>query len=126
VASSPILSVDAATSIAEARTAMLERSLHHLGVEKDGELIAVVSTGDLLRSDASSPFHVQREFATVDRDAFTKVPERLHATVAGLRSAGLSPLEITRSVSLLTDVLLRRPSPWRSRTAGSPRATSRG
>jgi CBS domain-containing protein len=108
VASSPILSVDAATSIAEARAAMLERSLHHLGVEREGELVAVVSTGDLLRSDASSPFHVQREFATADRETFTKVPERLHATVAGLRSAGLSPLEITRSVSLLTDVLLRR------------------
>jgi CBS domain-containing protein len=108
VASSPILCVDAASSIAEARSTMLERSLHHLGVEREGELLAVVSTGDLLRSDASSPFHVQREFATASRDAFAKVPERLHATVAGLRSAGLSPLEITRSVSLLTDVLLRR------------------
>jgi CBS domain-containing protein len=108
VASVPILGIDAASSIAEARTTMLERSIHHLGVEREGELIGVVTTGDLLRSDASSPFHVQREFATAQRTAFAKVPERLHATVAGLRSAGLSPLEITRSVSLLTDVLLRR------------------
>jgi CBS domain-containing protein len=108
VASCPIYAVDAATSIAEARTTMLERALHHLGVEREGELIAVVTTGDLLRSDASSPFHVQREFATAPREAFTKVPERLHATVAGLLSAGLSPLEITRTVSMLTDVLLRR------------------
>ncbi len=108
VASRPVHAVDASTSIAEARTTMLERSLHHLGVERDGELIAVISTGDLLRSDASSPFHVQREFATAQREAFRRVRERLHATVAGLHSAGLSPLEITRTVSLLTDVLLRR------------------
>jgi CBS domain-containing protein len=108
VASCPIVSVDARTSIAEARATMLERSLHHLGVRREGELVAVVSTGDLLRSDASSPFHVQREFATATREAFAKVPERLQATVNGLRSAGLSPLDITRAVSLLTDVLLRR------------------
>jgi CBS domain-containing protein len=94
--------------IAEARTTMLERSMHHLGVEREGELIAVITTGDLLRADASSPFHVQREFATAQRESFARVPERLHATVAGLLSAGLSPLEITRTVSLLTDVLLRR------------------
>lgn len=108
VASCPILRVDAATSLAEARTTMLERSMHHLGVEREGALIGVVTTGDLLRSDASSPFHVQREFASLPPDAFDRVPERLQATVAGLLSAGLSPLEITRTVSLLTDVLLRR------------------
>jgi CBS domain-containing protein len=108
VASRPIRAVDVTTSIAEARTTMLERSMHHLGVEREGELVAVITTGDLLRSDASSPFHVQREFATAQREAFERVPERLHATVAGLLSAGLSPLEITRTVSLLTDVLLRR------------------
>ncbi|MFO7961595.1 MAG: DUF294 nucleotidyltransferase-like domain-containing protein [Nitriliruptoraceae bacterium] len=108
VASRPVHAVDASTSITEARATMLERSMHHLGVERDGELIAVISTGDLLRSDASSPFHVQREFATAERAAFERVRERLHATVAGLHSAGLSPLEITRTVSMLTDVLLRR------------------
>jgi CBS domain-containing protein len=108
VASRPIHTVDATTSIAEARTTMLERSMHHLGVEREGVLSAVITTGDVLRSDASSPFHVQREFATAQREAFARVPERLHATVAGLLSAGLSPLEITRTVSMLTDVLVRR------------------
>ena len=108
VASRPIHAVDASTSIAEARTTMLERSMHHLGVEREGELIGVITTGDLLRSDASSPFHVQRELATAPREAFGRVRERLHATVAALLSAGLSPLEITRTVSMLTDVLLRR------------------
>ncbi len=108
VASRPIHAVDASTSIVEARTTMLERAMHHLGVERDGELVGVITTGDLLRSDASSPFHVQREFAMAQREAFGRVRERLHATVAGLLSAGLSPLEITRTVSMLTDVLLRR------------------
>jgi CBS domain-containing protein len=108
IASRPIDTVDATTSIAEARTTMLERSMHHLGVTREGALIAVITTGDVLRADASSPFHVQREFATAQREAFARVPERLHATVAGLSSAGLSPLEITRTVSMLTDVLVRR------------------
>lgn len=108
VASRPILSVDAGTPVVDARLTMLERSLHHLGVERDGELVAVITTGDLLRSDASSPLHVQRELANAPRGGFTQVPERLHATVAGLLHAGLSPLETTRTVSLLTDVLVQR------------------
>ncbi len=108
IASSPILSVEESTSITEARVTMLERSMHHLGVERDGRLVGIVSTGDLLRSDASSPFHVQRELATASRDAFPAVPDQLHATVAGLLSGGLSPLEVTRTVSMLSDVLVRR------------------
>ncbi|TVR18268.1 MAG: CBS domain-containing protein [Nitriliruptor sp.] len=108
VASSPILSVDEGTSITEARVTMLERSMHHLGVERDGQLIGIVSTGDLLRADASSPFHVQRDLATASREAFASVPDQLHATIAGLLSGGLSPLEVTRTVSMLTDVLVRR------------------
>ncbi len=108
VASSPILSVDEGTSITEARVTMLERSMHHLGVERDGELVGIVTTGDLLRADASSPFHIQRELATAPREAFPSVPDRLHATVASLLAGGLSPLEVTRTVSMLTDVLVRR------------------
>jgi CBS domain-containing protein len=108
VASRPILAVDEATSVTEARVTMLERSLHHLGVERDGELIGMVTTGDLLRQDASSPLHVQRELATAPRGAFAQVPERLHATIAELLRGGLSPLEATRTVSLLTDVVMQR------------------
>jgi CBS domain-containing protein len=108
VASSPILSVDEGTSITEVRVTMLERSMHHLGVERDGRLVGIVTTGDLLRADASSPFHIQRELATAPREAFASVPDRLHATVASLLAGGLSPLEVTRAVSMLTDVLVRR------------------
>jgi CBS domain-containing protein len=108
VASRPILAVDAATSVTEARVTMLERSLHHLGVERDGELTGMVTTGDLLRNDASSPLHVQRELATATRETLVNVPGRVHATVAGLLSGGLSPLEATRTVSLLTDVVMQR------------------
>lgn len=108
VASRPILAVDADTSIAEVRVAMLQSSMHHLGVEQDGELVAIVTTGDLLRSDASSAFHVQRELATASREGFARVPDRLHATVDRLLAGGLSPLQVTRTVSMLTDVLVRR------------------
>lgn len=108
VASRPILTVDEGTPLAEARVTMLERSIHHLGVERDGELVAVVTTGDLLRAEASSPSHVQREIATAPRGAGPRLRERLHATVARLLAGGLSPLEVTRTVSMLTDVALRR------------------
>lgn len=108
VASAPIIAVDAAAPIVEARAAMLERSMHHLGVRRDGELIAVVTTGDLLRHDASSPMHVQREFAALPRSSFGKVPERLRATADALLGGGLAPVEITRTISLLTDVLTQR------------------
>jgi len=108
IASRPILAVDGSTSVTEARVRMLERSIHHLGVERDAALVGVISTGDLLRAEASSPFHVQRELATAPAAAFGSIPDRLHATVAGLLGGGLSPLEVTRTVSMLTDAMIRR------------------
>lgn len=108
IASSPILSIDAATPLAEARATMLEHSQHHLGIERDGDLVGVVTAGDLLRHEATSPLHVQRELASVSRDALPQVPGRFRATVATLVHGGLAPTEVTRSLSLLTDVLVRR------------------
>lgn len=108
IASSPILAVDVATPIVEVRVRMLERAIHHLGVERDGRLVAVITTGDLLRADASSPSHLQQEIATAPRGNGGKVRERLYATVSRQLSGGSSPLEVTRTVSMLTDVLLRR------------------
>ena len=108
VASRPVLAVDAATPLTEARAMMLERSLHHLGVERDGELVGVITAGDLLRHEATSPLHVQRELSTVSRDALGQVPDRLRSTVATLVHGGLAPVEVTRAVSSLTDVLVRR------------------
>ncbi len=118
VSSSPILAIDAGTSVAEARRMMLERSLHHLGVERGGELVAVVTTGDLLRHDASSPLHVQRELATIPRAAFAQVPERFRAIVPRLLAGGLSPLEVTRTIALLTDVLVQRAITLATETIG--------
>lgn len=108
IASRPILAVDATTPVADARVTMLERAIHHLGVERDGQLIGVITTGDLLREEASSPSHVQREIATAGRGDGRQVRERVEATVGRLLGGGSSPLEVTRTVSMLTDVLQRR------------------
>jgi CBS domain-containing protein len=120
ISSRPILAVDGATPVVEARVTMLERAIHHLGIEHEGELVGVVTTGDLLREDASSPFHVQRELASLPRGSGAQVPQRLHATVARLLGGGLSPLEVTRTVSMLTDVLVRRAVALAIEDLGSP------
>jgi CBS domain-containing protein len=122
VASSPILAVDAGTPLIEARIRMLERGLHHLGVERDGRLRAIITTGDLLRHDASSPLHVHRELATAPRGGADRFPERLHATVAGLLAGGITPVEATRAISLLTDVLVRRAIELATEELGTPPA----
>lgn len=122
VASQPILAVDESTPVAEARLTMLERSIHHLGVERDGTLVAVITTGDLLREDASSPSHVQRQIATSSRGDGPQLRDRLRATVTRLLSGGLSPLEVTRTVSMLTDVLLRRATELATAELGPPPA----
>jgi CBS domain-containing protein len=108
VASSPIVAVDDDTPVADAQLAMLERAIHHLGVRRDGQLVGVVTTGDLLRHQATSPLHVQRELEVLDRDELGRVPERLRTVVGALVDAGLGSLEVARTVSTLTDTLVRR------------------
>lgn len=108
IASRPLLTVPADAPLGEARDLMLEHAVHHLGVTDAGELVGVLTAGDLLRAEAVSPLHVQRAFATAPRGGGGQVPEHLHRTVERLLDAGTAAREITRTVSMLTDVLVRR------------------
>lgn len=108
VASSPILHVAPDTSLTEARVAMLERRHHHLGVHDGLRLVGIITTGDLLRHDAASPLHVQRALAVLPPDGFPRAREQLHAVVRMLHEGGVTAHDITRTVSTLTDVLVRR------------------
>jgi CBS domain-containing protein len=108
VASHPIVSVPAETPVADAQVAMLDRGIHHLGVERDGRLVGIVTTGDLLRHHATSPLHAQRWLGTVERAELARAIDELHAVIGVLVAGGLGPLETTRTVSSLTDTLTRR------------------
>jgi CBS domain-containing protein len=108
VASHPIVSVPAATPVAEAQVAMLDRGIHHLGVERDGRLVGIITAGDLLRHHATSPLHAQRRLASADRSELARTMHELHGVIGVLVSGGLGPLEAARTLSTLTDTLTRR------------------
>jgi CBS domain-containing protein len=108
VASHPIVSVPAATPVADAQVTMLDRGIHHLGVERDGRLIGIVTTGDLLRHHATSPLHVQRWLGHAQRPELARTTDELHAVIRVLVAGGLGPLETARTLSSLTDTLTRR------------------
>lgn len=108
VASRPIVSVPAETPVADAQVAMLDRGIHHLGVERDGRLVGIVTTGDLLRHHPASPLHVQRWLGTVERAELPRTIDELHAVIGVLVTGGLGPLEVARTLSSLTDTLTRR------------------
>jgi len=49
VMSSPLLSIDSASSAHEASDKMAEHAIRHLAVSDDGEIIGIISVRDLLR-----------------------------------------------------------------------------
>jgi CBS domain-containing protein len=108
IASHPIVGVPVETPVADAQVAMLDRGIHHLGVERDGRLVGIVTTGDLLRHHAASPLHVQRWLATAQRAELARTMDELHAVIRVLVAGGLGPLETARTLSSLTDTLTRR------------------
>jgi CBS domain-containing protein len=108
VASHPIVGVPMETPVADAQVTMLDRGIHHLGVERDGRLIGIVTTGDLLRHHAASPLHVQRWLGHAQRAELARTIDELHAVIRVLVAGGLGPLETARTLSSLTDTLTRR------------------
>jgi CBS domain-containing protein len=132
VATAAPRTVQAGTRIHEAWTALLDTGAHHLPIVRDGEVIGVLGSTDLLRCTAQGPMAVLRR---VERLSARASLPGYAATVAEMASAllagGLDATAIAGFVARLSDTLLGRivhlaqadlgpaPAPWAWLALGS-------
>ena len=94
------------TTVAEALLLMSQHNLHHLPVVDKHKILGMISGGDLLREQSSSPLHLIRAIhksSTLEqlRSHARKIPEQQHK----LLHAGAGPRQTGRILSAIADAL---------------------
>jgi len=123
VCSRPLRTVAAETPLYEAWSTLLDTRVHHLPVTRDGVVIGVLTSTDILRSTAQGPVAVLRGVERLaSRDQLGGYARRVTEMVSGLLAAGLGPMPIAGLVARLNDALLRRLLHWAVVDLGPPPA----
>ncbi len=123
VLSSPLRTVPADTPIHDAWTALLDAGVHHLPIERGGEIVGVVTSTDLLRCTAEGPLAVLRTVERLaTRDALPGYAARVAEMTSALLDNGLEAIAIAGLVARLNDAVLRRLLVWAEADLGPPPA----
>ena len=121
VATSPLRTVSHATPVYGAWQAMLEHGIHHLPVERDGRIVGLVTSTDLLRHHSHGPVLAFKRVERMrSREGLAGYSSDLARMVATLVRSGLPATQIARLVSHLNDALVRRLLVWAERDLGAP------
>jgi len=132
VATRPLWTMPAGTPVYEAWMALLDEERHHLPLVRDGEVVGVLTSTDLMRSSAQGPVAAIRAVERLaSRDGLRGYGARVAEMVAALLAARLDPVAIAQLVARLNDALLRpilrwaeadhgpAPAPWAWMALGS-------
>ena len=132
VATRPLWTMPEETPVYEAWMALVDQELHHLPLVRDGEVVGVVTSTDLMRSSAQGPVAAIRAVERLaSRDGLRGYGARVAEMVSALLAARLDPVMIAGLVARLNDALLRpilrwaeadlgpAPAPWAWLALGS-------
>jgi CBS domain-containing protein len=113
VATRPLWTLPAETPVYEAWMALLDGDRHHLPLVRDGEVIGVVTSTDLMRSSAQGPVAAIRAVERLaSREGLRGYGTKVAEMVSALLAARLDPLMIAQFVARLNDALLRPVLRW--------------
>jgi CBS domain-containing protein len=123
VASSPLLAVPASTPVYAAWRSLLDGGVHHLAVERDGEIAGVLTASDLLRHSARGPVAVLRHVERLPgREALPGYAAQVADMASSLVAGGLDAVAIAGLVARVNDVLTHRLLRWAEVELGTPPA----
>jgi CBS domain-containing protein len=109
VCSRPLRTVAATTPLYEAWRTLLDARVNHLPVVRDGEIVGVLTSTDLLRHSAQGPVAVLRRFERLaSRELLPGYARTVAEMASALLDSGLDATVIAGYVSELDDTLLRR------------------
>lgn len=104
VMSSPLVTIDAAAGLGDARAKMTERRIHHLMVTHHGRVVAILSDRDVTRGLspwAGGPTGTRRDDATLDVPLYRVASYRMHTVDAHAPIEEAAALLFVHEVSAL-------------------------
>ncbi|HVP67520.1 MAG TPA: DUF294 nucleotidyltransferase-like domain-containing protein [Anaeromyxobacteraceae bacterium] len=109
----PLRTVAASTPIYEAWRTLLDAGVHHLPVTRDGEVVGVLTSTDLLKATAQGPVAILRRVERLGSRAELGGYSRQVAEMAStLLAGGLEATVIAGFVARLNDALVHRILHW--------------
>jgi CBS domain-containing protein len=113
VFSRPLRTVAGDTPIHDAWATLLDAGVHHLPVTRDGTVVGVITSTDLLRSTAQGPMSVLRGVERLaSPDKLPGYAQKVTQMTAMLLAGGLDATVIAGLVARLNDALVRRILRW--------------
>lgn len=123
VATRGVIAVDGATPVHDAWTVLLDAGVNHLGVQRDGEIVAVLTARDLLRVTSRGPVAVLRRVERLrSRESLAEYGRLVAEMSSALLAAHLDVTVIQGFVARLNDALVRRLLSWAEEALGPPPA----
>jgi CBS domain-containing protein len=123
VFSRPLRTVAAETPVYQAWTSLLDGGVHHLPIVRGGEIVGVLTSGDLLQCTAQGPIALLRRVERLaSREALPGYAGNVAEMASALLSGGLDATVIAGFVARLNDALVRRILEWAEHDLGPPPA----
>jgi CBS domain-containing protein len=109
VLSRPLRRVASGTPVHAAMAALLDAGVHHLPVERGGEIVGVVTSTDLVRCAAQAPVALLRQIERLpSREAVAGYAGTVARMASALVASGLDEGAVAAFIARLGDALVRR------------------
>jgi CBS domain-containing protein len=123
VMSRPLRTAPAEMPLYDAWSILLEAGLHHLPIARDGEIVGVLTSTDVLRSTSQGPVAVLRGIERLaSRRSLPGYAARVTEMASSLLAGGLDATVIAGLVARLNDALLGPILRWAEEDLGPPPA----
>ncbi len=106
---SPVMSIESHAVCFDALIRMMKQRIHHLAIEKQGEIRGVITTHDIMVLQGTSPLYLFREILAQRRiEGLYKLSKNVPMVIRTLIEEGAKANNITRMITVLNDHILDR------------------
>ncbi|RUM91017.1 MAG: histidine kinase [Thermodesulfatator sp.] len=104
---SPVETIESHKVCFDALLAMMSKKIHHLAVKKQGKVIGVITSHDIMVLQGSSPLYLFREIVSQRSiEGLYPLSQKVPLIVRTLIEEGAKPNNITRMITVLNDHIL--------------------
>lgn len=109
VMASPVMSIESHAVCFDALLHMMKNRIHHLAIEKQGEICGVITNHDIMVMQGTSPLYLFREIMAQRRiEGLYKLSKNIPKVTRTLIKEGAKANNITRMITVLNDHILDR------------------
>ena len=109
IMSAPIQTISSQAMAFDALLKMMKEKVHHLAIEKGGEIIKMITTHDIMVEQGTSPLYLFREIVAQRHiSGLYPLAQKVPFVVRTLIEEGATANNITRMITVLNDHILER------------------